>query len=322
LLREAVAIGNHLDVSSVMPAVHLLYCLIVFNVLRRAFLSPTTVSSSVSAITLAAFVAILGILYFGYGPTADPESYGDRAIGTFNNPNQLGYFSVCLFSIASLLRLVNRITSRRFVILVAIALLLAVASLSKAAMVSLGCAAAFSAFVLVRNRRLLVIGWAIALFLVVAAWYMYSAGAFDGFAFIDRLKNIGSQSDDSLAGRGYIPWFQEGPVIFLFGTSFDGALQRIQGHHEVHSTLASFFIEYGMLGGMLFLSFVLIWIKRIFVAFGWVGLVLVCMPVMMFGLTHNGSRFTVFWVLISISFAITEPLNRTRARAPLGMERR
>jgi hypothetical protein len=187
-------------------------------------------------------------------------------------------------------------------------------------MVSLGCAAAFSAFVLVRDKRLLIIGWVIALSLVAVSWYLYSAGALDGFAFIDRLRGIGSQSDDSLAGRGYIPWFQEGPLIFLFGTSFNGALELIQGHHEVHSTLASFFIEYGMIGGLLFLSFIIIWMKRIFVTFRWIGLILICMPVMMFGLTHNGSRFTVFWVLISLSFAITKALPRAGKAPPIRME--
>ena len=32
-----------------------------------------------------------------------------RAIGTFNNPNQLGYFSVCIAGIASYLFLINKI---------------------------------------------------------------------------------------------------------------------------------------------------------------------------------------------------------------------
>src|SRR5690606_1960757 len=58
LIRESVAVGGHLEVSAFMPAVHVLYCLFVFNVLRRAFLSARTVSALVPGVTLAAAIAV------------------------------------------------------------------------------------------------------------------------------------------------------------------------------------------------------------------------------------------------------------------------
>src|SRR5690606_1287440 len=63
------------------------------------------------------------------------SGYG-RAVGTFNNPNQLGYFSVCILSLAYLLYRDEYLSYFAAFVVFVIAIFLSITSLSKAAMIA------------------------------------------------------------------------------------------------------------------------------------------------------------------------------------------
>src|SRR3546814_6767658 len=80
----------------------------------------------------AVFVAAAGVLILGTGGLEAQSA--ERAIGTFNNPNQLGYFGVLLASIAILLSQRGALEHKYAFVLILICIYLCVVSLSKSAM--------------------------------------------------------------------------------------------------------------------------------------------------------------------------------------------
>jgi hypothetical protein len=99
----------------------------------------------------------------------------------------------------------------------------------------------------------------------------------------------------SLAGRGYDRiWNHKEHWIVGAG---EGAYTRFKsdiGSHELHSSLGTLFFSYGIVGTSLFASFGFILLRG-------AGLrgVLQVIPAALYGLTHQGLRFTLLWVLLA-----------------------
>jgi hypothetical protein len=131
---------------------------------------------------------------------------------------------------------------------------------------------------------------------------LYAKGFFEDFSFLQRLQTIGSQGDDSADARGYDVVFESNAIEIIIGMGSD-KVEKLVGH-EVHSTIFSYLASYGFIGGGLFIAAMLSWMYTIYRAFGPIGVFLVVLPSMLYGITHNGSRFTLFWILISLSFGL------------------
>jgi hypothetical protein len=224
-----------------------------------------------------------------------------RSTGTFNNPNQLGYFSVCLLSLTYLLYRHGELSYRLATLIFIASLFLAIASLSKAAMV-----ANFAVIFLAlkpSGSRVAVALWAglvpIGLSL---AWWLLSTGAMDDYLFKQRLASMAYEADSSLQSRGYLAFLQGDASQLLLGLGTTEVI-KIVGH-EVHSTLGSILNSYGLLGLMIFGGAMLIWARDLWRAYGLVGLVCIAGPAMLYGITHNGVRFTIFWLLFASSLAM------------------
>jgi hypothetical protein len=116
-----------------------------------------------------------------------------------------------------------------------------------------------------------------------------------------RLSGIGKQEDDSLFHRGYIRLIQN-PQYLAFGAG-EGGFERLtqdaekQGK-ELHSTLGTILMSYGLIGLGLFAALML-------VIFGRAPLVSIAylVPVMMYSITHMGLRFSEFWVFLGLVYA-------------------
>ena len=307
--REAVATidGEYLKVL-IFP-LYVAFNFLLFMALLRWFRYPNAVKSFALGVTAAAAIAGIGLVYLGY----DVSLYTyERVVGTFNNPNQLGYFAVCLFSVASLLYFCGYFRPVMLVALVSASFLFAVLSLSKAAMISVFFPLIAIGFVLARTRKLSLLGPLIALAMVFAGYHLTTSGALDDIIFAQRLSTLGDDSDDSFVGRGYAVIKEAGPGEILVGFGAEET-SRIYGEgkdvhkmHEIHSTIFSFFVTYGVLGGTLFLLIMLLWARTVFRGFGLLGLICVVGPPLAYGLAHNGSRFTLFWMLVALSFTIKE----------------
>jgi O-antigen ligase len=299
LFREGYAVSHGEKPVALISFLYVVFTLMAFNFARRWLRSERNIHTFRWAVSIAVAVAIAGIIVKGYGFTVDAE--GERAIGTFNNPNQLGYFSVCAFCIAALTYLRGGMKLWLLCLLFCGTLLLAIASLSKAAMISIAFSGLMASYTVSRSRLSFFIGTGIALTLIVIAVYLVNAGYLNDFKFIERLRGLGEQSDDSLQGRGYNILLDFNAWQFFFGFGAEG-VKHILGH-ELHSTVFSFFASYGAVGGLLFLAFHIDWVKRMLRTDSALAVVVVAVPPLMYGLTHNGSRFTIYWLLLALCFS-------------------
>jgi hypothetical protein len=292
------------DLTFLMSSIFYLYdflVVIVIITLARAFGDDFWKFTRIGIIAMLLIEA--GVVLFL------PEFRGIRATGTFNNPNQLGYWS--LLTAACYLSLKGSrgqpSAGLTFFDLGVLCLLVYVSmqSLSKAAMIS--CAALFIAAVCFQGA-LPRVRFAIAALLLIGTIVVANKGADDiqewfaegstGLA-IARLDNIGKEGDDSWEGRGY-DRIWENPEYLILGAG-EGGVNRFNSlANEIHSTFGTVLFSYGILGFVLFL--LLLWLifrpaeLRYFVYF---------VPVCLYGLTHQGLRFTLLWIFLGLVFART-----------------
>jgi hypothetical protein len=230
---------------------------------------------------------------------------GQRVALYLNNPNQLGYYG--LLSLCIVLAIQERVRIRHdllscgvvYWVLIAGALVV-IASLSKAAIISTILLFICFAFkkMLKNRRRWTVLNVNILILLVVCLLVVKIAHVENSFvgSAVARLGSIGSEPDDSLAGRGYDRIWNN-PEYLIFGAG-EGGYERFESRirgSEIHSTFGNILVSYGFVGFVAFTWLVFVGIRER-------GLTsyypLFC--ALLYGLVHNGIRHTFFWVLLAI----------------------
>lgn len=250
----------------------------------------------------AAALALQAAYIATHPPVLDAD--GIRAVGTFHNPNQLGYWALLLMAMIAVAMERSRLRLLEVAALACgyYALLM---SLSKAAIAG---GALLLALVLAccgLSRRLM-IGAALVL-LFVAAWTIGTGAPIgERLARLDlveriehRFTSMGSQSDDDVMSRGYHRVLAY-PEHLLFGAG-EGGFQRFrddQGVYEIHSTFANVLFSYGVVGSVLFGALLLAVFRRA----PWAH-VLYFAPIALYGLTHMGLRFSEFWLFLGLVYA-------------------
>ena len=224
----------------------------------------------------------------------------------FNNPNQLGYYG--LLSLAILLVLSGTIKVKKiwFYLSIIGCLILAVISLSKAAIV---CSVLLiTSFFLLSGKNVNIQSIpSIIFFLVLIVSSLFIVIPNDSTMFKDvpiisnaqdRVSKIGNDSDDSLSGRGYDRIWNH-PEYLVLGAGEgkeDRFISQISGS-EMHSTLVTILFSYGIVG----FSLLIIWILYT-VQVQRLSQILPLLIVFVYGLSHNGIRQTFLWILITIIF--------------------
>lgn len=258
-------------------------------------------------LVVAAIIALLTVGFFGVEVVESRG--GTRETGGFNNPNQLGYFSVCLLSLSYLFNRHSLYSTPLTYVMYAIATMLAIMSLSKAAMTAI-----FIVLFIATNPRLkreFILPWLIAILLGTAiVLYMISTGAMDQYLFAQRFIEMGKENDSDIMSRGYFVFLEGNPLTAIIGLGTFKVLKTLD--HEVHSTIASVFNLYGIIGGLLFVTALYIWGKAVLRNYGFFGLLCIVMPSMLYGLTHNGSRFSIFWILFAVSLVPYKEIGTVR----------
>lgn len=229
-----------------------------------------------------------------------------RATGTFINPNQLGYWAILIIACFGVVNDRSPLGTIGLVV-VGTAAYVAALSLSKAATISsalmipaifLGCG--------VRRGP----GIALAGLVVLGLCGDYlSNGRFDAVDNLrslnwyenleHRLTSIGEEADDNIMSRGYYriidnPW----SIPFGAGEGDYSRLDTAGSDKEFHSTLGNLLLSYGLIGLGLFLA--LLWV--VFARAPWPSVVYLA-AIMMYGITHNGIRFSLFWVFLALVYA-------------------
>lgn len=302
-LIETIAIFGGGSVGSLQAPLFVLFNLIILVAVSssadKVDLTRAFVAGLITAATLAtAFLFVTGFRIYG-------SSVTERSIGSFNNPNQLGYFATCVLSLTSLSVSSGLISKLTAIILYAASIFLALASLSKGAMLGIGLGLMLASFSFFTATWARVVTNLAVLGTFFAAFFAVQQGAFNNYLFVARLLGIGSDSDDNLTQRGYFVLFDgaSNEFEYLFGLGYEKTL-RVLGH-EIHSTFLSYFGLYGFVGGLLYISFLLTWVLCSIRTLGLIPAMSIALPPFVYGIAHNGTRFTIFYILIGMTFYLS-----------------
>lgn len=228
---------------------------------------------------------------------------GGRMTASFNNPNQLGYYSLLVLSFLLFISYKLKIRMKWFVLGVLSSMILVFASLSKAAIVSF-IGLLFSYFISNKQNKKFKINLIITIviiFLLVSVIDYHTNVIKDNLLINSvqtRIQGIGSDSDDSLEGRGYDRIF-EYPEYWIFGAG-EGEYSRFENQRmEFHSTLGNIQVSYGLVGSLIFISTMLVALRNNRYE-NWYILIFL----MAYGLTHNGIRNSLLWILLALIGAV------------------
>lgn len=279
-----------------IPSIFLIYNYIIFlivylmnSIYKEKVLKTTFYASLISIILQFLFFLFSG----GFS--------GTRNTGSFNNPNQLGYYALLTAGFIIFITTNLRLKFKWSMLGLFLGLILVFTSLSKAAILSyIGLIVVYFLTLLSdknENRKMIIV----LLMLLISSILLNSTTNFFEenqllMSVEMRLDSVGDDSDDSLTGRGY-DRITNYPEHWLFGAG-EGEYKRFRGlieGSEFHSTLGNIQVSYGVIGLFLFLMFISS-VVNINIKSSWY----IILFILMYGLTHNGIRNTLFWILLAL----------------------
>ncbi len=306
-VREGFAVLSGASMGVLIQPLFILFNLATFVGVYTIYFHSRSTESYRWGITIAIVIAVGSLLVTGVRLTdtavftLTDAKIAARAIGSFQNPNQLAYFAAIMFSITVLLYTFGRIGPLATMLLVGAILLLAMASQSKSGLI--GLLVGLAALLAGRTSSRI---WAGAAVTALVLLWAFGALDVDRLLFVERLSEIGSDPDDSFAARGYLVLVDNArtaaDVLFGFGSY---RVKYMLGN-EIHSTFAAFFVMYGLLGGLLYLSFIISWLWELYRVVSFSRFIAIAGPPMFYGISHNGTRFSIFYAMIALSMALCE----------------
>lgn len=270
----------------------LVFCFVVFLFQISPKLMNYGTYLAIAAIIIVQFI----IVYF-------VDTAGVRHEGTFNNPNQLAYWSLLM---GAMLIVLKRSSSLNLLDMALFSMLayIQTQSLSKAGLITFGLLVLLMAFSPVANKKLK------AIFLMLLCVFTITkvtapvetqliiTAADNIEAVTQRLGEIGVDRDDSALGRGY-GRLLEYPA-YLLGGAGEGAHWRFNARQELHSGIATILFSYGILGFTLFGLFVVLVFRHAPLYYG-----VLMIPIVLYGLTHQNFRNTGFWIFLALCYSYT-----------------
>lgn len=224
---------------------------------------------------------------------------GERALGFFNNPNQLGYYNLLLLGFLLMISQRIKLKPGWFIGSITATLVMCFSSLSKAAIVAY--AAMFFYFIFLKmktklfNKQIVIYLSIITIILSVTCYsnkeLLMSNQLYRSVMY--RVSTIGSDNDDNLSARGY-DRLTDYPQYLAFGSG-EGEFQRLGYGYEFHSTLGNILFSYGIIGLFLYLTSIVFAMK----SNRWKDAYIIFF-IMLYGLTHNGIRNTLLWILVAL----------------------
>lgn len=254
---------------------------------------------------LALTVIMVGLI------VTDSDSY--RNTSFFNNPNQLGYFGLLAGAMVGLIADQLGWSLVRMG-LFGIAMVAALFSFSLAALGGVVVTVAWALRgVWSRWRRM---SWVVMIFVLVATSAALWGEALYGTSLLEgwerRAVVADSKLEAALSERGYYRLF-EYPQFLLTGAA-EGALHRIGPtmRHEMHSTPGTIVFSYGVPGAVLSgIIILLLW------RLGSAQLLAVFVGPIVYGLSHQGLRFTPLWLVAALYLVVV-----TSRESPSGRDHR
>jgi len=222
------------------------------------------------------------------------NAYLHRRTLTFNNPNQLGYWTLLILSILIMVYKVitenrtSRLLSSILILSSVISFYLSMLSLSKAASLSILILLIFAS--IKKTKLILVI-----IGLMIVGFYLigYNKSNFIGL-YLHRLETVGESNDDNIEGRNYDRIWKY-PEYLVFGAGEGAISERFEKDNEIHSSFGTILFSYGIIGFFLFLFFLVKLFKLNKLEF-----ILTILPILAYGISHMGLRYKLFWISLAI----------------------
>jgi O-Antigen ligase len=242
---------------------------------------------------------------------------GVREVGTFNNPNQLGYWSLLTMACWLVLKGDERLALRDLILMAAVGYIITL-SLSRAALLAF---VGLLVFGVACQRVERTVGWGSALVVAIVAMIMITQpilvegllASHVGSSIVSRAESSGEHAQDSWSGRGYDRFWLY-PEYVLTGAG-EGAFERFSrsrvGALEMHSTFGTLLFSYGIIGFVLFCLLLYQVFRNAPIKY-----LIYFIPICVYGLTHQGLRLTLFWVFFALVFSLSRnDLGREKSSA-------
>lgn len=278
-------------------------CYVMYNMIMLIIVS-TVFAEQPRSLARVTRLALLGTLAFEAAAMVviGDQGYG-RAMGTFNDPNQMGYWALLTVACYFVVREGRRL---RLVDLIALTLagLIIFFSVSRAAILGFATLLVLVALFSRVDPRRLMLGAAVvtAAFLLTR---MVDVGLDQSYQdvlnFAEQRFASKDTANDSLAERGYARlWLF--PEHLLLGAGDGEYPARFNLANETHSTVGSILFAYGIVGLSLFGLLLFVLMRRA----DWFRTSLL-LPVMIYGIAQQGVRFSMFWTFLALVFALSRP---------------
>jgi hypothetical protein len=227
----------------------------------------------------------------------------------FNNPNQLGYYSLLSLTIFWVGKNIFKTTKLFSLLTLFSGIYLLSISLSSAAILG-GIILFIIVFLKYKFNVLPII---LVLLISTSFFYFYQTNLFPLETILanleKRITTIGQSPDDSLAGRGYNRIINH-PYYLIFGAG-EGEFSRFKDQitGEIHSGITTILFSYGIIG--LTILFFFFWN-----CFKFVGLkyFVFLFPAFFYGLSHQNFRFSPLWVLVAFIICLADHQIETRKK--------
>ena len=217
-----------------------------------------------------------------------------RHVLFYNNPNQLGYYSLLCASIFLAASKKYNISIVIEVLFLLGCFILAALSLSKAAM---GGILILTIIVLWKRPIFILIT---IIMIAIGVRFIADIPLYKNIN--TRISSIGKQSDDTLEARGY-GRIKNNLIHCILGAS-EGAVYRFSNDRkmqiEIHSSWGTILFSYGIFGTITFMLFM---IKIYDIAR--MSIYIYLAPVIFYGITHQGLRAALFWILIAMIICLS-----------------
>jgi hypothetical protein len=203
----------------------------------------------------------------------------------FQDPNQYGYFCVLIGTFALCTMRIGLMRRSWASIIVTINTLLCFLSVSRASIAAM----AVLCFLTFSWRTLIAAG---AIASIVGVYFMQDITVLTRLEH--RIELLGQQDQTDVR---QVSRLLDNPDYLVVGAGEGAIYERFNQHHEIHSMIPNIAFSYGMVGIILFACFLLSLVGRLDV----VGLIYL-VPIFMYNTVHNGIRFSLGWVALTIVF--------------------
>ena len=229
---------------------------------------------------------------------------GARSILFFNNPNQLGYFSLLLLTIFTVIKSKYRLNFYYVFSILLFSSALILFSGSRAALGGLLILAIILLYRLGSTNKFRILVFLIVV--LIAAPFAYQTSFIQSKVSLIETRNQRNEVKNITEAqvRGYDRFWIHPEYVF-FGAG-EGKNDRFNSYHtlEMHSGFGTILFSYGILGFILFSLFLYKVIEK-----NTYFNILLLTPVLIYNLTHQGFRFSLFWALLACIFVHSESKN-------------